>query len=357
RRDGFTRILEKTSLPEDIAIGGYELAAVDMSGNTYECMLLEVCGAVEITSVEARLNDANKLSFWVGLKNVSDKNRNLRLNCFYDGKSLNSMDVAVPPFSTKMVEMPVASFPYQGTAPEKLRFELQGEGGLQGVNERAFTLAQAERAIQRPQIDGRLDDWDNASWSRVFAGESVTYQSKRHRGAKDFSVRYALSSDENFLYLAFEVRDDVSHPSDNPQKPWLGDAVALVVGRDFDGNEEFKFCKYLMFALGSDGKAVVKQVLGTPPKGCFELDSGEVDCAIRRDDVAGITIYEIAIPRKTYFGEGEINGIGMSVYDADTSSEVKDDVHRDIPLNGGVPLFMGNKIFSTLLFHSRGVQH
>lgn len=350
RRDGFSRIINDAVLPEDLAIGTYELAALDSSGATCESMLLEIGSSVGIVSFNAETDTSGRPALKVELENRSDKVRECVLSCLFNGREIGRCDVRIPASGTLTASLPAASLPIDGGGPGKLRFELRSVGRLQAVEERRFALALAPRLKTTPIIDGCLDDWKDAHWSRVFGAPDVTYQQKRHRGDKDFSLRYALGSDKDKLYIALEVRDDVLCPSPKEGKPWLGDAVALVLGRDFDGNEEFKSCEYYSFSAKADGKTAVRQIFGTPPKGCFDVPPGRIDSAVRRDEAAGITVYEIAIPKKMFFSGNDVVGLGLNVYDADSLKEVEDDVHRDLPINGGVPLFMGNKVFSVLLF-------
>ncbi|MBX2928418.1 MAG: CBM9 family sugar-binding protein [Saprospiraceae bacterium] len=92
----------------------------------------------------------------------------------------------------------------------------------------------ATQAQSPPVIDGVADDavWQNAPWymlDQTWIGEEPT--------AEDFSGRYKLAWDENFLYILAEIRDDTLidiHP-DGLQFYWDDDCLEVFVDEDASG--------------------------------------------------------------------------------------------------------------------------
>jgi len=350
RRFDRSQPLTGTALPETMAVTGYELAAVDQAGKTVEAMLLEVTSPLHIATVQPRLDDRKQLTLAVTVENRSEQTHQVTLNGRFNSSKFISLPVSLTARSSQIINLSAADITATAQTPGQLRLELVNDAGVQTADERRFAVSPALPVAITPTLDGK-PEWAKDLWSRSYGHDAVTYQAKRHRGDRDFSVRYALGADAAKLYIAVEVRDDVACASTDLKKPWLGDAVMIALGSDFDGREEFKSCRFYAFRRMADGSVLAQQVFGTPPQDASPLAAGTIPCAIRRDDATQTTVYEIAVPRPLPGIGNKPAGLGISVYDADSEAEVKEDVHRDLPLAGGVPLFMGNKTFSTLLFN------
>lgn len=107
-----------------------------------------------------------------------------------------------------------------------------------------------------PTIDGRNDDdaiWQNASWQPMpylMAGTKP----KSH----DFSGRYRLLWDNQYLYLQAEINDDLLWDSrPNPLEAyWDDDALEVFIDSDASGGKHFDNHSALAYHVALDNQAV-----------------------------------------------------------------------------------------------------
>ncbi|WP_288559097.1 dienelactone hydrolase family protein [uncultured Victivallis sp.] len=340
-------------LPEQLATGCYELAALDAAGRPLESMLLDVTGLAELGELREGLDGAGRLEFTVPVANLSAREQRFTLRAFYDGREFAAAEIAVPGKRTVEAKLPAGKLEYDGLRLKTLKVEASTSAGKQAQRERFFG-ALLPAVMAAPEIDGLQQDWPPQFFSRDFGGGALTYQQKRHRGNADFSARYALGVDRERLFLTVRVQDDVALPTVNPAQPWREDSLIIALGRDSDGNGEFRNCRRLSFTRNADGSVLAQEIFGSPPKGVVPLPAGTLDAAIRRDENGKTTVYELALPL-TLFGAkpDESLGLGITLHDVDTPEEVRQDLHREMSLAGGVPLFMGDVKFATLLLPER----
>ena len=118
------------------------------------------------------------------------------------------------------------------------------------VEFRGFAVKKAHKPIA---IDGNLDDW-NEYPPIAIDGKLIRkpkYPSDKEAGgyAGDLEADYRMTWDENYLYLAVNVKDDklVNDSSKKPAARWNGDCVQLYIdtladagrktAKGFDGND------------------------------------------------------------------------------------------------------------------------
>ena len=159
-------------------------------------------------------------------------------------------------------------------------------------------------------LTGNIQEWQSAYHmpivNRVEYGPYGESQRKykEHpvawKGAEDFSATMYATWDEENLYLAFAVKDDVLNPNPKPEAAWNGDSVQLY----FDGWADAR--KHREKGYGPDDQtfAIWPRIPGsiirrevTPERQLAFLDAGPVKtarlCVIRKD---GVTLYEVALP-------------------------------------------------------------
>lgn len=342
------RINAGQNLPDTLPPGVYLAQYLNADSHIVRSALFEIQSPVELGLPEESLDLAGKLQFSVPIANRSERSEEYTIRGCFDGKPFAERPVTLAPHGKISLLLPAEKLDYQGRNPGKLEITAEKNGTRHAEIERAFAVLTAP-AAGRITIDGRLSDHPPAGWSRTFGADALTYQAKRHKGAGDFSARYQLLSDADTVYLAVEVRDDVALPAVGEDQPWRNDSLILALGRSFNGKGEFTECRKLAFTRNADGSVRMQEILGTPPSAVQPLPAGTVRCAVRRDEDARQTVYELAIPRKLFSSVNETVGLGITLNDVDSAQEVKDDLHREMSLAGGVPLFMGNIKFATLL--------
>lgn len=116
------------------------------------------------------------------------------------------------------------------------------------------TPEQVYKAPHPPQIDGAVDPlWRDYNWRAldfVILGEAPS--------ASDFSGRFKLTWDEQYLYLLAEITDDVlsdTHP--NPtEKYWDDDCLEIFLDPDASGGDHQYNHSAFAYHLALDGHAV-----------------------------------------------------------------------------------------------------
>jgi len=103
-------------------------------------------------------------------------------------------------------------------------------------------------------VDGDLSDWEGRQFVQL--GENtprrVTYKTHPYGGNADLSARLAFAWDEECLYIAAQVRDDIHV---NPAKSgdiWKGDAIQISIRENGPAMNASDVGKLYEFALGSD---------------------------------------------------------------------------------------------------------
>ncbi len=338
------------NVPENLAAGFYELAALDKNGQCLESMLLEVTGLCELGKIREGLDKNGKLKFDLPLRNLTKKQMDLVIRAEFDGEVFAEFPAKAGAESEVTLEIPGGKLAYDGLKQKILKVSALVNGGVQKSAERHFGMV-IPKPLGRIEIDGNIDDWYPGFFTRYHGAEALTYQSKRHRGNADFSASYALGYSGNDLYLAVKVLDDVAMNTVNPQQPWREDSLIIALGRDSDNNGEFKINRKFSFTRDQDGTARIQEILGTPPKHTEQLSPEAIKCVINRNEGTRATVYELKIPLSLISENPRQDniGFGITLHDVDTVDEVKNDQHREMSLLGGVPLFMGNAKLATLL--------
>ena len=194
-----------------------------------------------------------------------------------------------------------------------LTLELIPQGKTEEIR---FELKQSAMAWPKRKspitLTGNVQEWQSAFQIPVFnriefgpyGGAQQKY--KEHpvdwKGAADFSATMYATWDEENLYLAFAVKDDVHNPNPKPEMAWNGDSVQLY----FDGWADAR--KHREKGYGPDdqtfaiwphlpGNLIRREV--APERQLAFLDFGPVKTArllvTRKDD---LTLYELALPMK-----------------------------------------------------------
>ena len=194
-----------------------------------------------------------------------------------------------------------------------LTLDLTPDGKTEATS---FELKQSATAWPKRKnpitLTGNVQEWQSAFQipvvNRIEFGPYGKKQQtfKEHpvawKGPADLSATMFATWDEENLYLAFAVRDDVLSPDPKPENAWNGDSVQLY----FDGWADAR--KHRIKGYGPDdqtfaiwpklpGSIIRREV--TPERQLAFLDAGPVKtarlCVTRKE---GVTFYEVAFPMK-----------------------------------------------------------
>ena len=204
---------------------------------------------------------------------------------------------------------------------------------------KAERVTQAVQTALPVQIDGVLNEWQNAGWVSVDQPENILRGAAGWPGAEKASFRLAFLWDAEYLYIAAEVRDDRHVQNEVGPSVWRGDAL------------------WLYFNLGGDRRSIdAKLTLAQTPQGGqvwnWRAQGFQPDARLAWQEVEGGYIYEAALswqslnylnpqkqPRLYYdagMGFGSGGFINWSGLDPDTPSNLLplDFVAEWIPING-----------------------
>lgn len=113
----------------------------------------------------------------------------------------------------------------------------------------------AYRVDQPPVIDGKMDDacWDKADWyaiDQVWLGPEVS--------PSDFSGKFKVAWDENFIYVLVEVVDDtlMDIHEDGLVKYWDDDCVEVFFDEDDSDGEHTNNFNAFAYHIGLDYSVV-----------------------------------------------------------------------------------------------------
>lgn len=262
------------------------------------------------------------------LKNISSETVsaavNIELPDYNYNESNTNRAVELKPGEQKDYEVRLPKLQTVGVV--KTNINIKMNNGYSFTLNDSDTLMIAKYAYKKPKIDGSIS---NSEWTGGwFGADSYEYTrlDKLWNGPDDLSFRTNLMWDEENLYLAVDVTDDVYTQNFVGGEVYRQDSLQMgfnikpVSENDYD----YRSLNQLTFAKSNDDKYTVLRVIEDSgmPRGSI-LD--KVGFAVSRK--GNHTVYEIKIPWKEALGEGVVideNSVvnyGLIVNDADGSSE------------------------------------
>lgn len=100
----------------------------------------------------------------------------------------------------------------------------------------------ASRVDSAPMIDGKLKDWGRPDWHNISNGEYV--EKGARSGTKDAGARWAVRWDDQFLYLAVDLKDNEVVNGEMGEGIWKDDCLEVYVnpdGTDFNWGDSSAF--------------------------------------------------------------------------------------------------------------------
>jgi hypothetical protein len=181
---------------------------------------------------------------------------------------------------------------------------------------------QAAFLEESPTIDGDLDEWDIP---RIFALD-VVFGAANHSGIDDLSAEAMVGWDNEYLYLAAEVEDDLYAQNATGKDLFKGDSLEIVLDTDVPGDYNSSVLSFDDFQLGiSPGSPVgtnMEAYLWIP--GSISGPRSQVQ--IGASTTADGYLVEVAIPWEVFKitpASGDHYGFAFSVSDNDNA--VKDE--------------------------------
>lgn len=203
----------------------------------------------------------------------------------------------------------------------KLKAKIVLTNGYSADFEMPIDFAAAYRAGKSPEIDGVLskDEWNQNGRITSSRADQVELlkASDKWNGTKDLSSNTYLMWDDEYLYIAVEVTDDVFSCNYTGSNIWQGDSVQFGLSYTLgSGNSGNAFTEVGM-ALTSKGSEVVKY--SSESGTTMDIKDSKV-AVIRKDNK---TVYELkipwteAVPKNAVISENTEIGFSMLVNDND----------------------------------------
>lgn len=172
---------------------------------------------------------------------------------------------------------------------------------------------EAHRIRNRITIDGNLNDWPIEPAIKVAEEDNVVYGGVAWRGPDDLSYECYIGWDEDALYFAFDVTDDVVLQFKKGRDIWEGDHVELWLDLDLEGDFNEAVNSNDDFQIGlspGDFSTLKEEVYIWAPVLPDEARYKErIELASRR--TATGYIVEARIPKDVLFIEGFISRVGV----------------------------------------------
>lgn len=223
--------------------------------------------------------------------------------CTVNGKNANG---------TNDIELSDNTIVFENLQPgEKKRFAVQvlkhsskpnsviavtlAEEGTLAQYEYLFSFAAALNDGKTPEIDGVMSDgeWDNCM-PILFDSKNQIQQISDWRGEEDLSGTAYAKWDDDYLYMAYKIRDNVHFQNFSGQDIWKGDSVQLAIDGGRNNHSASGHSFQFGFALSDDDE--VRKWCWIAPQ---EYQKGSCDYINAKMKKEGNeTVYEFAIPWK-----------------------------------------------------------
>ena len=260
------------------------------------------------------------------IKNNTTEEQKITLTASASGKEIKKIETVVPAgrnAETK-VEIPLPA------GKDKFNLELLltiAGNPEEQKNDRELSFIPLKHIDKPVTVDGKLDEWNKNNLSKVFEGRAEINPPDPHIpyfGNDDFSAEIYCGWDENNLYIAASVKDDIQANANSDYMIWNGDCfqVALdsmadaVINKKtaYDAND-FEFGA----SLNSKMKSEFYVWCANDKKPIY----AQKKSAVVRDEKNKITFYEMSIPWKAMNIEAQPNkiiGLNYALIDDDDGS-------------------------------------
>ncbi len=314
------------------AIKDYMILSVTKDGKKYYEMKLPIKEISQVT-VESDMYPYSR-SF---LRNyITELSVHNETDITYENISLNivspsewaevskPIDINLAPGETKdiMLHVPEMSLSEKFLLGVEIKDK---DGNSLNITQKEYATSCAVFTDTPPTIDAVLDEWDEGSALTVRADSyKALMKTEPFNGAEDLSARMMFMWDDDYLYFAARVTDDVQMQAYTDGSTWKADGFQIGFDVSEDGNE----FSHIMLALGDDGYHTLHSFASEDssyPKG--DIEGSEAKYV--RD--GNVTIYEAKIPMDAIMPMKSFVSIGDGV-NAEGSFSTSDE--RFKPENG-----------------------
>ncbi len=226
---------------------------------------------------------------------------------------------AVPPTTAPRVQAPLPTVPPPTQAPPPAAV------APPAALKRAGETLTASRVSRAPTVDGALNDWPSDGLPVNY----VVYAQGAFGGPDDLQARVWLGWDDQALYVATRVQDDVLSQPSHGSSLYLGDSVEIQLDADlagdFDSNEFDGDDWHIGLSPGNFADLAPEAYVWTP-KAMTGAQAGIRVAARPLSGASGYTL-EAAIPWRLLNvkpGDGQSVGFTFSISDDDSPTPVQE---------------------------------
>lgn len=261
-------------------------------------------------SISVRMNgdDSDSWNAVAKITNISTNKAlkgHIEFKSFDGSKKLNNMDIGIiPPQQTGEIEFGLGKLYRKGQY--SVEYDIVTESGERYPGVSRFDISIAKYAENKPKIDGVIEkgEWDFNSAMYADKKDQVR-QIMDWSGKNDISGKCIVMWDEDNMYVAADVTDNVFNPAAVGANQWQGDDIQLGV---YYGSAGF-------LAIGQASTTYHEIGLALTPEGPQAWRWLSQDDAIPLGEVSDLelavvndgtkTYYEAAIPWKTLLKPGQ----------------------------------------------------
>lgn len=194
-----------------------------------------ISSSVPVTTVMGVSMNGTNYNSWNGALDITNIASSKALKGHIEFKNSDlaikpeDVDIGIiPPDSTGRVEFGIGTVYKKGQYA--IEYDIVTEDGARYPFVGNFDVSVARYADKKPVIDGKLnkDEWDANTAMYADKADQIR-QIKDWRGEKDISGNCMLMWDEDNLYLAAEVTDDIFTPAPSGAQQWKGDDIQFGV--------------------------------------------------------------------------------------------------------------------------------
>jgi outer membrane protein assembly factor BamB len=197
----------------------------------------------------------------------------------------------------------------------------------------------------KPEIDGELSDgWREEQSQRLTDTRHIgriqqgSPELRFWRGRNDLSARLYLGWDDEHLYMAVDVTDDIPHAFSSESPTWKGDGLTIAIDPELDGGVGFG-------AMVRDYVFTQALMNKQPDKKDEDDNEPEGQYAVRRKPDGTGTIYESAIPWSYISRISPVPGtrFGFNIYVTD--DDTGDGAEKGVTWTSGIQLHRNRGYF------------
>lgn len=221
---------------DDVASDIFTLNVVE-GNNVLQSEVFEVEFSMPATvTLKTELPDENEINKWNAILTVKNNSSKQCLNGYVTfekptGWSNLKIPIGrVPANRTAVVKFALPELIKKGMLP--IKYELSLTDGTKIINEENIDFTLAKYASVKPEIDGKLGEWD--IYTAMYSNDpSQIKMIKDYGGTDDLSAKSFVMWDEEYLYFASEVTDNIFSNTETGDTIWKGDSVQIgIYGRE-----------------------------------------------------------------------------------------------------------------------------